>query len=228
MRATAATTTGRSTSSPRGSFGGDIWCIKYRSIDNPNDPLTANYDNAPGRDLWKPGGATTASGCRDRRANSIENVDPDLKPMSQDSYQRRVRLRGQSAHRRDGPLRAQQPRSARSKTSAGLVNGDEVYVIGNPGEGLTRRPRWRRGHRRLATAVQPTPKPKRQYDAVELGISRRFSERLVRQRQPDDQPALRQLRGSRELGRNPHADDGRRRRRPRSSRRARRSARAAT
>ena len=37
----------------RGSFGGDIWCIKYRAIDNPNDPLTATYDNAPGRDLWR-------------------------------------------------------------------------------------------------------------------------------------------------------------------------------
>ena len=37
----------------RGSFGGDIWCVKYRAIDNPNDPLTANYDNAPGRDLWR-------------------------------------------------------------------------------------------------------------------------------------------------------------------------------
>ena len=22
---------------PRGSFGGDIWCINYRAIDNPND-----------------------------------------------------------------------------------------------------------------------------------------------------------------------------------------------
>ena len=51
--AAAATSTGRSTSCARGSFGGDIWCIKYRAIDNPNDPLTATFDNAPGRDLWQ-------------------------------------------------------------------------------------------------------------------------------------------------------------------------------
>ena len=64
----------------RGSFGGDLWCIKYRAIDNPTDPLSANFDNAPGRDLWRNPG-----GCRDRRVDSIENVDPDIKPMSQDS-----------------------------------------------------------------------------------------------------------------------------------------------
>ncbi len=81
MRATAATTTGRSTSCARGSFGGDIWCINYRAIDNPNDPLTANSDNAPGRDLWR-----AAATCRDRRVPSFENVDPDPKPMSQDSF----------------------------------------------------------------------------------------------------------------------------------------------
>ena len=32
----------------RGSFGGDIWCIYYRAIDDPNDPLTANFNNMPG------------------------------------------------------------------------------------------------------------------------------------------------------------------------------------
>ena len=52
------------------------------------------------------------------------------------------------------------------------MDGDEVYVIGNPGEGITADT--------LAsgsplTGTFATPKPKRQYDAVELGISRRFS-----------------------------------------------------
>jgi hypothetical protein len=46
---------------PRGSFGGDIWCIKYRAIDNPNDPITANFDNARVA-TWEGGG-----NCRDRR-----------------------------------------------------------------------------------------------------------------------------------------------------------------
>ena len=36
----------------RGSFGGDIWTIKYRSLDDPSWPYSANVNNAPGRDLW--------------------------------------------------------------------------------------------------------------------------------------------------------------------------------
>ena len=150
----------------RGSFGGDIWCVKYRAIDNPNDPLTATYDNAPGRDLWRiPGG------CRDRRANSINNVDPDLKPMSQDSYSAGIDFVVDP--RTVAAVRYVHNNLIRTvEDLAGLVNGDEVYVIGNPGEGLT--------ETTLAsgsplTGTFPTPKPKRQYDAVEFGISRRFA-----------------------------------------------------
>jgi hypothetical protein len=55
-----------------------------------------------------------------------------------------------------------------------LVNGNEVYLLGNPGEGTT--------SVFPASAAPltgggsfPMPKAKRQYDAVELGISRRFA-----------------------------------------------------
>ena len=164
----------------RGSFGGDIWCIKYRSIDNPNDPLTANYANAPGRDLWKPGGATTASGCRDRRATSIENVDPDLKPMSQDSYSAGFDF--EVNPRTVATIHYVHNNLVRTiEDLAGIVDGDEVYVIGNPGEGITANharvgvtaDEWWRSFPRPGTFA--TPKPKRVYDAVEFGISRRFS-----------------------------------------------------
>ena len=66
---------------PRGSFGGDIWCIKYRAIDNPNDPIAANFGNAPGRDLWK--GERRLP--RSSRAE-LRDGRRDAKPMSQDSY----------------------------------------------------------------------------------------------------------------------------------------------
>jgi hypothetical protein len=55
-----------------------------------------------------------------------------------------------------------------------LVNGNEVYLLGNPGEGksaimpASAAPKTGGGE-------FPMPKAKRQYDAVELGISRRFS-----------------------------------------------------
>jgi hypothetical protein len=150
----------------RGSFGGDFWCIKYRAIDDPNLPLTANWDNAPGRDLWR-----TPGGCRDRRLDSIQNVDPDLKPMSQDSYSAGFDF--EVNPRTVATIHYVHNNLNRTIEDLGaLVDGNEEYIIGNPGEGIS------------ATAVPsgspltgtfPMPKAKRQYDAVELGISRRFA-----------------------------------------------------
>jgi hypothetical protein len=153
---------------PRGSFGGDIWCIKYRAIDNPNDPLVANFDNAPGRDLWKGGG-----NCRDRRVPSFDTIAEGIKPMSQDStsagfdFELNPRTVATIHYVHNNLNRTIEDLGA-------LVNGNEAYLIGNPGEG--------------ASAIMPAsaapltgggefamPKPKRQYDAVELGVSRRFA-----------------------------------------------------
>src|SRR5262245_34469030 len=51
------------------------------------------------------------------------------------------------------------------------ANGDSIYVIGNPGEGQnTITPASY-----PATANFATPKPKRQYDALEVTLERRFS-----------------------------------------------------
>ncbi len=53
-----------------------------------------------------------------------------------------------------------------------LVDGDTVYSIGNPGEGraTTYPPSFSD-----RTATFPMPKPKRQYDALELTLNRRFA-----------------------------------------------------
>ena len=71
------------------------------------------------------------------------------------------------------------------------------------------------------------PKPKRQYDALEFCADASVCEPLVLQRELHVQPAVRQLRGHRELRRDSDADDRTRRRRRRSSRAATYSARAA-
>jgi hypothetical protein len=52
-----------------------------------------------------------------------------------------------------------------------LVDGDSVYVIGNPGE--VRNTITPASY--PATANFPTPKPKRQFDALELTLERRFA-----------------------------------------------------
>jgi hypothetical protein len=165
----------------RGSFGGDIWCVKYRAIDDPNAPLTANYDNAPGRDLWRPGGATTASGCRDRRGHSIDAIDPNLKPMSQDSFSAGFDF--EVNERTVATVHFVHNNLVRTiEDLAGIVDGDEVYVIGNPGEGFTEMTLassspLTAGGTLTSPGSFATPKPMRQYDAVEFGISRRFSGR---------------------------------------------------
>ena len=152
----------------RGSFGGDIWCIKYRAIDNPNDPFNADFASGPGRDLWQGGGD-----CRDRRVPSFDNIDPDLKPMSQDSYS--AGLDFEINPRTVATVHYVHNNLNRTIEDLGiLVDGNEVYFIGNPGEGAaTMTPT----SFSPATPAFATPKPKRQYDAVELGISRRFANR---------------------------------------------------
>jgi hypothetical protein len=64
----------------RGSYGGDLWHIYYRSLDTL-DLGSINLDHMPGNDLW--GGP---NGFRDFRGNSIENTDPHIKPMFQNSF----------------------------------------------------------------------------------------------------------------------------------------------
>ena len=53
------------------------------------------------------------------------------------------------------------------------ANGDEAYVIGNPGEFLSEF----EAPSGTTPLGQPMPKPKRQYDAIELGVTRRFANR---------------------------------------------------
>ena len=151
---------------PRGSFGGDIWCIKYRAIDNPNDPINANFNDAPGRDLWQ-----GAGDCRDRRVPNFDTVDPNIKPMSQDSFSAGFDF--EVNPRTVATVHYVHNNLNRTIEDLGaLVNGNEEYFIANPGEGAaTVTPT----SFSPATPAFPTPRPKRQYDAVELGISRRFA-----------------------------------------------------
>jgi hypothetical protein len=148
----------------RGSFGGDLWRIYYRSLDTL-DIDTLNLSNLPGRDLWG-----SATGFRDLRATSINNTDPDIKPMYQDSFNggvdyqlgRNMALGIHVIHNNLGRT---------IEDMGALVNGDSIYVIGNPGEGQnTITPAAY-----PATANFPTPKPKRQFDALEITAERRFS-----------------------------------------------------
>ena len=149
----------------RGSYGGDTWLVYYRGL-NTLDIGNLNLSNMPGNDLWVvPGGA------RDRRVPNFDSTDPDIKPMYQDSTSvgAEYQIGGTmvlGTHYVHNILR-------RTIEDIGAVdaNGNEAYIIGNPGEGLATI-QFPSG----ATPVgQPVPKPKRQYDAVQLTLNRRFA-----------------------------------------------------
>jgi hypothetical protein len=150
---------------PRGSFGAETWCIYYRALDTLA-LSSLNLDNMPGRDLW------ITPGCRDRRVASFQNeIDPDTKPMSQDSVSGGLefQMRGNSTltvHYIHNDLR-------QTIEDIGFLNaaGDEGYLIGNPGLGSTSI-QFPTGRTPLG---QVTPLPQRQYDALELGYNRRFA-----------------------------------------------------
>jgi Carboxypeptidase regulatory-like domain/TonB-dependent Receptor Plug Domain len=152
---------------PRGSFGAETWCIYYRGLDTL-DLGSLNLDNKPGRDLWVNQGS-----CRDRRVPSFQDeIDPDLEPMRQasTSFGAEYQLANNSVvtvHYIHNDL-------LETIEDVGFLNaqGDEGYLISNPGK--------RQAAIQFATGLtpvgQPIPRPKRVYDALELGWSRRFSD----------------------------------------------------
>jgi Carboxypeptidase regulatory-like domain/TonB dependent receptor-like, beta-barrel/TonB-dependent Receptor Plug Domain len=150
---------------PRGSFGAETWCTNYRALDTL-DFGSLNLSNMPGRDLW-----VTPGTCRDRRFQA--EVDPDIKPMKQSSASGGVEYQ----LGRNGVLTAHYIHNDLLETIEDIgfltPQGSEGYVIGNPGRGLSAI--------QFPTGGTPpgalTPRPKRQYDALELGYNKRFADR---------------------------------------------------
>jgi hypothetical protein len=151
----------------RGSFGAETWCIYYRGLDTL-DLGSLSLANMPGPDLW-----TTPGTCRDRRVPSFDqDIDPDIEPMKQASTS--VGLDYQVGG--NGVVSVHYVHNDLLQTieDIGFLNaeGDEGYLIGNPGE--------------RATALQfptgatpagfPTPTPKRVYDALELSYNKRLAD----------------------------------------------------
>jgi hypothetical protein len=152
---------------PRGSFGAETWCIYYRSLDTL-DIGSLNLSNLPGRDLW-----TNVGGCRDRRVPSFAgSIDPELEPMRQSSFS----AGSEYQLNRNSVFTMHFIHNDLLETIEDIgfldANGDEGYLIGNPGKRLTATQFPTGG----TPAGQLTPRPKRQYDALELGYNRRFSD----------------------------------------------------
>jgi hypothetical protein len=145
----------------RGSFGGDTWLVAYRSLDTL-DVNSLSLSNMPGTDLW--------GGLRDRRVPNFNTIDPDLKPMFQDSTN--VGLEYQLNQTTAIGINYTHNKLNRAIEDVGSLDatGNEVYFAANPGEGIANT-MFVTG----LTAPFATPRPLRQYDGVDLTISRRFS-----------------------------------------------------
>ncbi len=151
---------------PRGSFGAETWCTHYRGL-NSLDINSLNLNNMPGNDIW-----VTPGTCRDRRVPSFADaIDPDIRPMKQSSVS--GGLEYQVGNNAVATARYIHNDLLETIEDIGYLNaqGSEGYLIGNPGRGQTAI-QFPYGATPLG---QATPRPKRQYDALELGYNRRFS-----------------------------------------------------
>ena len=150
----------------RGTFGGDFWRVRYRSLDTL-DVYNLSLQNMPGQDLW--GGAL---GYRDRRLPGFEYLDPDIRPMAQDMLN--VGVEYEIRPKAVFAARYVHSNLLRTIEDLGVLdeNNNELYFYANPGEGVAKiaAPSG-------ATKPFPMPKAKRQYDAMELSLTRRFANR---------------------------------------------------
>ena len=148
----------------RGGFGGDIWHTYYRSLDT-TDAFSLSGTNLPGRNLW----TSDAGSFRDQRIPNFDSTDPNLKPMSQDNLNAGMEYQ----LKQNMTLTVNYTHNSLKRTIEDmgvLVNGSEEYKYVNPGEGIaeTMNPSG-------LTSVFATPKPTRDYDALEVSLEKRFS-----------------------------------------------------
>ena len=150
----------------RGTFGGDVWTTRYRSLDDP-DISKLSRANLTGRNLWD----SQADSWKDHRVPSFGSdvVDPDMKPMSQDAYN--LGFEYQARANTVVGVNFVRTNLLRTIEDIGtLINGSETYIYGNPGEGLAET-----AFTTGLTAPFVMPKAERTYTGLEFTANRRFS-----------------------------------------------------
>jgi hypothetical protein len=151
---------------PRGSFGGDKWLEYYYTLDTYDWTTLGTSPNCPpacpGRLLRGP---------VDFRHPSNESIDPDIKPMKLQEAVAGVEHQ-LTANMAVG-VRYVHKQIDRAVEDIGAIdaNNNEIYVIGNPGFGLSSTFLPDGG-----TSPLPFPKAKRDYDAVEFTFNKLYSD----------------------------------------------------
>jgi Carboxypeptidase regulatory-like domain len=168
---------------PRGSFGGDKWIEYYYTLDTPN---WTSVDLAAGcppacsgtlmrvTDFRLPTYSTSIADC----SGSAGCTDPDLKPMRSQEFS--FGFERQFGNVWAGAIRYVHKQLDRGIEDIGGVDaaGNEVYVIGNPGEGQATIAYSDDGSDYGDNGITVNwPKPKRDYDGVEITLEKRFANR---------------------------------------------------
>ena len=148
---------------PRGSFGGDKWLEYYYGLD------TYDWTNlVEGASCPPACPGTLLSGPVDFRHVSLgsDSIDPDLKPMRQ--QEATIGFDHQVNDLMAVGIRYVHKQIDRAIEDTGALDAqsNEIYVIANPGEGLTA----------IAHPGVANPKAVRDYDSVEFAFEKRFAD----------------------------------------------------
>ncbi len=152
----------------RGTFGGDHWNQYYRTLDTL-DVLSLGNGNLPGRNIFAGGAAPYL----DLRVPAFgdASVDPNIAPLST----KLINIGTEYQLRPKVVLAVRYTRSTLRNAieDVGTLDaaGNEIYLYGNPGQGLVAKssPSGR---------IVPSfalPRPQRDYNAVDVTLSRRFA-----------------------------------------------------
>jgi outer membrane receptor protein involved in Fe transport len=147
---------------PRGSFGGDKWLEYYFTLNTFNWQTIDDSPNCP------PACPGTLFRTTDFRHPSFgsDAIDPDLKPMKQQEMTFGLDHQLNDAMTLSVHYVHKQVDRAIEDTGALDAQSNEIYIIANPGEGLTE-----------IANLNPRvnlPKPVRDYDSVEFAFDKRM------------------------------------------------------
>ena len=163
-------------SMPRGSFGGDKWVDYFFTFDTADPSLNAGGCTVGDNTIFdRPTcGAGTFIEPVDRRLNSADpeiwellgfpQIEPNMKPM--ETWEAQIGLDHQLTSTSQVGARFVHKEIVRTIEDVGLLipGIGEVYVIANPGEGIT-----------IGLSALEYALPVREYDALELTYDKRFS-----------------------------------------------------
>jgi hypothetical protein len=147
---------------PRGSFGGDKWLEYYYTLDTFNWNTLVDATNCP------PACSGTLFRTTDFRHPSFgsDSIEPDLKPMRQQEMTFGLDHQLNDAMSIGVHYVHKQVDRAIEDTGALDANSNEIYIIANPGEGLT--------SLAFTNPNVALPKPVRDYDSVEFAFEKRM------------------------------------------------------